>query len=66
MVCLGLEPGAAGWKAQTNPLNYGGNPIFSFSNLESDLYLRLTVSIFVSNCLFSFSSALLHLIRTKL
>ena len=23
MVCLGLEPGAAGWKAQTNPLSYG-------------------------------------------
>ena len=26
MVCLGLEPGAAGWKVQTNPLSYGGNP----------------------------------------
>ena len=25
MVCLGLEPGAAGWKAQTNPLSYGSN-----------------------------------------
>ena len=24
MVYLGLEPGAAGWKAQTNPLSYGG------------------------------------------
>ena len=24
MVCLGLQPGAAGWKAQTNPLSYGG------------------------------------------
>ena len=24
MVCLGLEPGMAGWKAQTNPLSYGG------------------------------------------
>ena len=21
MVCLGLEPGVAGWKAQTNPLS---------------------------------------------
>ena len=29
MVCLGLEPGAAGWKTQTNPLSYGGTPIFS-------------------------------------
>ena len=26
MVCLGLKPGAAGWKAQTNPLSYGGIP----------------------------------------
>ena len=30
MVCLGLEPGAAGWKAQTNPLSYGGTPICTF------------------------------------
>ena len=29
MVCLGLEPGAAGWKAQTNPLSYGGTPWLS-------------------------------------
>ena len=26
MVCLGLEPGAAGWLAQTNPLSYGSTP----------------------------------------
>ena len=26
MVCLGLEPGVAEKKAQTNPLGYGGNP----------------------------------------
>ena len=26
MVCLGLEPGTAEWKAQTNPLIYGGIP----------------------------------------
>ena len=23
---MGFEPRAAGWKAQTNPLSYGGNP----------------------------------------
>ena len=34
MVCLGLEPGAAGWKAQTNPLSYGG------THLSFILYLR--------------------------
>ena len=27
MVCLGLEPGAVEWKAQTNPLSYGGTHI---------------------------------------
>ena len=27
MVCLGFEPGVAGWKALTNPLSYGGTPI---------------------------------------
>ena len=26
MVCLGFKPGAAGWKAQMNPLSYGGTP----------------------------------------
>ena len=26
MACLGVEPRAAGWKAQTNPLSYGGTP----------------------------------------
>ena len=33
MVCLGFEPGTAGWKAQTNPLSYGGPttlPLFWF------------------------------------
>ena len=25
-MCLGHEPGAAGWKAQVNPLSYGGTP----------------------------------------
>ena len=26
MVSMGLEPWAAGWKVQTNPLSYGGTP----------------------------------------
>ena len=38
MVCLGLEPGAAGWKAQMNPLSYGGTP-------ERKLFIRLTTVI---------------------
>ena len=28
MVCLGLEPKVAVWKAETNPLSYGGTPSF--------------------------------------
>ena len=31
MVCLGVEPGAAGWKAQTTPLSYGGTPFNIFT-----------------------------------
>ena len=27
MVCLGLKPGAAGWKARMNTLSYSGTPI---------------------------------------
>ena len=30
MACLGVKPRAAGWKAKTNPLSYGGTPINSF------------------------------------
>ena len=29
MVCLGLKPGVAGWKAQTNPLSYGSIPFLT-------------------------------------
>jgi len=38
MVCLGLEPRAAGWKAQTNPMSYGAIPfatILGLSNLAN-------------------------------
>ena len=28
MVCLGFKPGAAGWKARTNPLSYPGTRLF--------------------------------------
>ena len=34
MVCLGLEPGAAGWKAQTNPLSYCGTPKIVINTLH--------------------------------
>ena len=28
MACLGVEPREAGWKAQMNPLSYGGTPSY--------------------------------------
>ena len=31
MVCLGFEPGVAGWWAQTIPQSYGGRPMCDFS-----------------------------------
>ena len=40
MVCLGIEPGEAGWKAQRTPLSYGGTPY---------LYLYVSLSLSVSN-----------------
>ena len=30
MVCLGFKLGAAGWKAQMNPLSYGCTPFILF------------------------------------
>ena len=38
MECLGFEPGAAGWKAQTNPLSYKGIPYVGIC-----LYLLLSL-----------------------
>ena len=34
MVCLGFEPGAAGWKARTNTLSYGGTPQIDLSSKD--------------------------------
>ena len=45
MVCLGLEPGAAGWKVQTNPLSYGGT---SLMTLCDDLFPNYDLPNYVS------------------
>ena len=37
MVCLGLEPGVAGLKAQTNPLSYSGTQDITHSLLNERL-----------------------------
>ena len=47
MVCLGLEPGVAGWKAQTNPLSYSGTPFSSLSySMVNGLIVTCTCSHF--------------------
>ena len=43
MVCLRFEPGAAGWKAQTNPLSYCGT-----SNIQNCLLDKFFGSVSVS------------------
>ena len=43
MGCLGVEPGAAGWKAQTNPLSYGDTPYFA--RILTSVALRLEQSV---------------------
>ena len=56
MVCLGLEPGAAGWNAQTNPLSYGGTQkLLSITvRLVSSLTgLDWVVSVHTKNKIFS-------------
>ena len=49
MVCLGFEPGAAGWKAQMNPLSYGGTPLFVYFCLFKQTSLQLLQQIYVKN-----------------
>ena len=36
MACLGVEPGAAEWKAQTNPLSYGGTLTFTSVSIKTE------------------------------
>ena len=45
MVCLGIEPGAAGWKARTNPLSYGGTPF------NTNVQLNITSLLLVAETL---------------
>ena len=41
MVRLGFEPGTAGWKAQTNPLSYGGTPNIGQMLSDRDNFIHL-------------------------
>ena len=51
MVCLGLKPGAAGWKAQTNPLSYGGTLLYI-------LVMASAAELQVNHCLLASSKNL--------
>ena len=48
IVCFGLKPRAAGWKSQTNPLSYGGTPIFV---LSSNNVVSLLLEAMCTKCL---------------
>ena len=61
MACLGVEPGAAGWKAQMNPLSYGGTPTRNHSILlyfPNSSVLTQPWCQFVENILLSYSLSL--------
>ena len=51
MACLGVEPGVAGWKAQTNPLSYG----MSNKNFDGSRRCHLFVLYDVKSLFTSFS-----------
>ena len=55
MACLGVQPRAAGWKAQTNPLSYGSTPkklVKAFLAIPASKYL---VFVLPSKFIFHFS-----------
>ena len=45
-MCLGVKPWAAGWKAQTNPLSYGGTQLSSLGVCQQAI-LRESISMVV-------------------
>ena len=40
-MCLGLEPRVVEWKAQTNPLSYGGTPSYTKLHREEKIFFAL-------------------------
>ena len=48
MVCLGLKPEVAEWKAQTNPLSYGGTPRLALEVGKIDRTARLDFCILLA------------------
>ena len=52
MVCLGLKPGAAGWKAQMNPLSYDYYCLLTFliSGHEKPVKDNTVQELFLEPC----------------
>ena len=61
MVCLGLEPGASGWKVQMNPLSYHGTLtkvyvcVYSFiyqaTFYRREMYYTVCLGIIQTQCI---------------
>ena len=49
MVCLGFEPGAAEWKAQTNPVSYSGTQLSIVLKMGQSRPLFRLFSFFSNN-----------------
>ena len=46
-MCLGPKPGPAAWKAQTNPLSYGGTPSVLISYVPNFFVGYYTIPVVV-------------------
>ena len=57
MVCLRFKPGAAGWKAQKNPLSYGGPTYFTLFPLPLFLWLEFALKYWANIHVKSFKGA---------
>ena len=66
MVCLGFEPGAADWKAETNPLSYGGTPTHLHSVIctnQRTLNIGGSITERLTSCLTGLASAALLMLN---
>ena len=50
MLCLGFEPGAARWKAKTDPLSFGGRPSINFVTCHLKVLNLTYVVLYLCPC----------------
>ena len=63
MACFGVEPGAAGWKGQTNPLSYGGTPMSKDIYFEKDLFVSQENFVYTFSFMIKYCTDLLFKIK---